>query len=61
MKIQIDDTVRDMTPEEIATLEQQRAAADAAAAEHAAQVEAARAKLLALGLDESDIDVLIRN
>lgn len=61
MKIQIDDVVRDATPEEAAqiaaaqsgpTLDQQIAAREAA-------LESARTKLAALGLTEAEIKALV--
>jgi len=60
-KVQIDDTVRDATPEEVAALNAQRAnaAAQAAAQEAAVAAKAsAKAKLTALGLTEEEINAL---
>jgi hypothetical protein len=62
MKIQIDDVVRDATPDEAAQLEAQHAAAaaqQAAADAKAAAAESARAKLAALGLTETEIKALV--
>ena len=62
MKIQIDHTVRDATPDEIAAIEAQREnAVDIVAlieAQTAAR-ESARAKLAALGLTEAEIKALV--
>jgi hypothetical protein len=57
-KIQIDDTVRDATPQEAAAIDAQRADADAQAAAadaKAAALASARAKLAALGLTADEI------
>jgi hypothetical protein len=61
-KIQIDDLVRDATPDEAAALDAQRAAAaaQAAAADDMARARAsALAKLSALGLSEDEIAALL--
>jgi hypothetical protein len=61
-KVQIDDIVRDATPQEIATIEaSQLAAAHAkqAAAEAAAAKTSAKAKLAALGLTDAEITALL--
>jgi len=62
MKIQVDDTVRDATPEEEARI--LAAQAEAAAQEEARQAaiaakESAKAKLAALGLTEAEINAII--
>ena len=62
MKIQIDDTVRDATPEEEARI--LAAQADAVAQEEARQAaiaakESAKAKLAALGLTEEEVNAII--
>lgn len=57
-KIQIDDTVRNATPDEAARIEAQRAEAEALAAAadaKAAALEAVRTKLGALGLTAEEI------
>ena len=57
-KVQIDDVVRDATPEEAAAIEASAAEAAARAqaiADRAAAVASARAKLAALGLTEDEI------
>lgn len=57
-KVQIDDEVRDATPDEAARIEAQAAEAATAAqviADRAAAVASARAKLAALGLTEDEI------
>jgi hypothetical protein len=62
MKIQIDDEIRDATPEEIATIKIIRddAAAQVAAIEAAAAAKvSARAKLAALGLNEAEVAALL--
>lgn len=61
-KVQIDDEVRDATPDEAARIEAQaaQAAADAqATADRAAAVASARAKLAALGLTEDEVAAII--
>lgn len=62
MKIQIDDTVRDATADEIAIIEKQNAQAqsdrDAREAQQAAAASA-RAKLSALGLTEAEVKALV--
>ena len=62
MKIQIDDTVRDATPEEEARI--LAAQAEAVAQEEARQAaiaakESAKAKLAALGLTEEEVNAII--
>jgi len=62
MKIQIDDTVRDATPDEIAAINAQRENAVDIAALIEAQIaarESARAKLAALGLTEAEVKALV--
>jgi hypothetical protein len=62
MKIQIDDLVRDATPDEAAAIETQQAEAaaqQAAADAKAAAAESARAKLAALGLTEAEVKALV--
>ena len=62
MKIQIDDLIRDATPQEVAEIEarQQEAAARIAALEAAPAAKAsARAKLAALGLTDDEIAALV--
>lgn len=62
MKIQINDEVRDATPEEIATIKIIRddAAAQVAAIQSAAAAKvSARAKLKALGLSDDEIAALV--
>jgi hypothetical protein len=61
-KIQIDDQVRDATPDEVARIDAQRQeiAAQIAALEAAAAAKvSARAKLAALGLTEAEIAALV--
>lgn len=61
-KVQIDDEVRDATPEEAARIEAQaaQAAADAQAiADRAAAVASARAKLAKLGLTDDEINAFL--
>jgi DNA-binding NarL/FixJ family response regulator len=61
-KVQIDDLVRDATPDETAAIEAQREAAAAAAAEaeaKAAARQSALAKLTALGLTDDEIAALV--
>ena len=62
MKIQIDDVVRDATPEEAARIKEIRdeVAAETAALESAAAAKAsARAKLAAFGLTDAEIAALV--
>ena len=61
-KVQIDDEVRDATPEEVARIEQAQADAQAkaqAAADTVAAKASARAKLKALGLTDAEIAALV--
>jgi len=61
-KVQIDDLVRDATPDEAARIEQAHADADAqaqAAANAAAAAASGRAKLVALGLTDAEIAALL--
>lgn len=61
--VQIDDKVRQATPEEITAIEKQQANAAAFAEQQATQQaakESARAKLAALGLTDDEINALIR-
>lgn len=61
-KVQIDDTVRDATPDEAAAMDARRAEleAEAAAADaKAAALASARAKLAALGLTDDEIAALL--
>ena len=61
-KVQIDDEVRDATPDETARIDAQRADAEAHAAAldaKAAAVASAQAKLAALGLTEAEIKALV--
>jgi hypothetical protein len=61
-KVQIDDMVRDATPDEAARIEaaHEAAAAEAAAEEAKAATKAsARAKLVALGLTHDEIKALV--
>jgi hypothetical protein len=61
-RVQVDDVVRDATPEEVAMLEAQRVEAERVKAELQARVDArvsALAKLAALGLDEAEIKALL--
>ena len=61
-KVQIDDQVRDATPDEAARIEQAHAdsqAAAQAAANAAAAKESARTKLKALGLTDAEIAALV--
>lgn len=62
MKIQVDDTVRDATPEEEARI--LAAQTDSLAIEEARQAaiaakESAKAKLAALGLTEAEVNAII--
>ena len=62
MKIQIDDTVRDATPDEIAAIEAQREnAVDIVALIEAktAARESARAKLAKLGLTDDELEAFL--
>jgi len=61
-KVQIDDLVRDATPEEAARIDAIRADAEAqaqAAADAAAAAASGRAKLAALGLTDDEINALL--
>ena len=61
-KVQIDDEIRNATPEEAARIDAQRADADAQAAAadaKAAALASARAKLAALGLSEAEVKALV--
>lgn len=61
-RIQIDDMVRDATPEEAARIESEREAERARVAAIEASVAAkvsARAKLAALGLSEAEVSALL--
>jgi hypothetical protein len=61
-KVQIDDTVRDATPDEAARIEAAHTEAEAHAAALEAQAAAkasARAKLAALGLTDDEIKALV--
>jgi hypothetical protein len=61
-RIQVDDTVRDATPDEVAAIEAQHAAAEALAAvvdAKAAAAASARAKLTALGLSEAEVAAIV--
>lgn len=61
-KVQIDDTIRDATTEEVDAIEARRAAAAAAAAAAdaiAAAKTSARSKLKALGLTDDEIVALV--
>ena len=61
-KIQIDDVVRDATPEEVAVLEQIQADAQAyesSLRQTAADKETAKRKLAALGLTDAEIAALV--
>ena len=61
-KIQINDLVRDATPEEVATIESQLAEAveqDAVIEVQFAAKESAKAKLAALGLTEDEVNAII--
>lgn len=61
-QVQIDNVVRDATPEEVARIDAQRqeGAAQAAALEAAATAKvSARAKLAALGLNDDEIAALV--
>ena len=66
MKIQIDDQVRDATPEEAVQIDTKRKAAEEAELARVAAIEAvaaakvsARAKLKALGLTDDEIAALV--
>ena len=61
-KVQVDDTVRDATPDEAARIDAIKAdaAAQAAAADaKAAAIASARNKLAALGLTEAEVAALL--
>jgi hypothetical protein len=61
-KVQIDDTIRDATPEEVAIIETQRSdaqAIEAAAQSAVAAKQSARNKLKALGLTDAEIAALV--
>ena len=61
-KVQIDDQVRDATPDEAAQIEQAHADSEAAAqaaANAVAAKESARTKLKALGLTDAEIAALV--
>lgn len=65
-RIQIDDVVRDATPEEVARIDAERKAAEEAELARVAAIEAAaaakvsaRAKLAALGLSEAEVSALL--
>lgn len=61
-KIQINDVVRDATPDEVAVIEQIQADAQAYEAslqQAAADKQAAKAKLKALGLTDAEIAALV--
>jgi copper oxidase (laccase) domain-containing protein len=60
-KVQIDDEVRDATPEEVAIIENEKAELEQRKAEAQAKIDAkavAEAKLAALGLDSDDLKAL---
>jgi hypothetical protein len=60
--VQINDEVREATPDEAARIEAQQADADALAEQIAAQQaakESARAKLAALGLTDEEINAFV--
>lgn len=60
-KVQIDDEVRDATPEEVAIIENEKAELEQRKAEAQAKIDAkaaAEAKLAALGLDADDLRAL---
>ena len=61
MKIQIDDTVRDATPDEIAAIQtaQSNPTIDQHIAARETAVKSALAKLAALGLTEAEIKALV--
>lgn len=65
-RIQIDDVVRDATPEEAARIDAERKAVEEAELARVAAIEAAaaakvsaRAKLAALGLSEAEVAALL--
>jgi hypothetical protein len=61
-KVQIDDTIRDATPEEAAAIDAQRAQAEARAVAldaKAAALDSARNKLAALGLSDDEVAALL--
>lgn len=59
MKIQIDDTTRDATAEEVAVIEAQRADTENAIAERDAKIAARTAILTKLGLTAEEISVML--
>jgi hypothetical protein len=59
MKIQIDDVVREATPDEIATIQAQQTEAAQAMKQNQDALESARAKLAALGLTEAEVKALV--
>ena len=58
-KVQIDDTVRDATPDEAAQIKAHAAAFAAAADAKAAALASARTKLAALGLTDAEVAALL--
>jgi len=61
-KVQINDEVRDATPDEAAAIDAQRVAAEAQAAAadaKAAALASARTKLAALGLTDAEVAALL--
>lgn len=58
-KVQIDDQIRDATPEEAAAIEAQHAAAEQAEADRVAALEARKEPLRRLGLTEDEIDTVL--
>lgn len=61
-KVQINDTIRDATPEEAAAIDAQRAEAETQAAAldaKAAALASARTKLAALGLTDAEVAALL--
>ena len=52
-------TVRDLTAEEIAELEAESLASRQARQEQEANIESAKAKLTALGLDEAEVQAIL--
>lgn len=61
-KVQIDDEVRNATPDEVARIEQAQADSEAAAeavANATAAKESARTKLKALGLTDAEIAAMV--
>ena len=59
MKIQIDDVVREATPDEIATIQARQTEAAQAIKQNQDALESARAKLAALGLTEAEVKALV--